>query len=256
MTLITENGWPQIDSSQLDRSPIPGTRAVVELRQGDVSTVLKAWAAWYHRNVEPVDPGQRDEWGWSATNDVWNSNHLSGTAIDINAQQYPWKFYTMAAELVAVVRRGLDLFDGVVFWGRDWDRPDEMHYQIDGDAKTVAALAKKLRGGYLGIYAPDPDSEDDMTPEDRKLLREVHRELTQRYPSRSKYRTDDKPVDTLAGVLLNVDGRVHEEFVEREALNGAPWAEQLVKREAAKGDPGAQRIASAIGFANPKGGKS
>jgi hypothetical protein len=177
VTLITENGWPQIPASALDRGPIPGTRAVVELRAGDVSTVLKGWAAWYHRNVEPIDQGQRDEWGWSATNAVWNSNHLSGTAIDINATRYPWKHYTMPADKVAAVRRGLDLFEGTVYWGRDWGEtgswPDEMHYQINCGADELARFAAKLRAGYLDIYA----SEDDMTDEDRRMLREVWEQL-------------------------------------------------------------------------------
>lgn len=153
---------------------MPGTRAVVELRAGDVSTVLKGWAAWYHRNVERIDTGQRDEWGWSATNDVWNSNHLSGTAIDINATRYPWQQYTMPADRVATVEHGLDLFEGTVFWGRWWDRPDEMHYQINCDAQELARFAAKLRAGYLGIYASE---DNDMTDEDRRMLREVWEQL-------------------------------------------------------------------------------
>jgi hypothetical protein len=39
-------------------------------------------------------------------------------------------------------------------------------------------------------------------------------ELTKKFPSRSKYRKDDKPVDTLAGMVLNVDGRVHEASID------------------------------------------
>ncbi|MFE4714808.1 hypothetical protein ACFRAM_28610, partial [Paenibacillus sp. NPDC056722] len=55
---------------------------------------------------------------------------------------------------------------------------------------------------------------DDMTPEQAQQLADCHRELTQRYPSRSKYRRDDKPVDTLAGFVLNIDGREHEASTE------------------------------------------
>ncbi len=39
-------------------------------------------------------------------------------------------------------------------------------------------------------------------------------ELTKRFPSRSKYRANDLPVDTLAGFILNIDARVHENYVE------------------------------------------
>ncbi|MGW0247929.1 M15 family metallopeptidase [Nocardia goodfellowii] len=189
----TENGWPVIPASELDRGPVPGTRAVVELRAGDVSTVLKGWAAWYHRNVEPIDPGQRDEWGWSPTNDVWNSNHLSGTAIDINAMRYPWKHYTMPADKVAAVRRGLDLFEGTVFWGRDWGEmgswPDEMHYQIGCNATELARFAARLNAGYLGIYGP----EDDMPLTDKDLDRIAERvwgELTKNQAGQPVSRED------------------------------------------------------------------
>jgi hypothetical protein len=65
-------------------------------------------------------------------------------------------------------------------------------------------------------------------------------ELGKKFPSRSKYRTNDDPIDTLAGFVLNIDARIHEEFVEREAAKGVQWAFDLVKREAAKGDPGAK----------------
>lgn len=56
---------------------------------------------------------------------------------------------------------------------------------------------------------------DDMTPEQARQLTEVHRELTQRYPSRSAYAEDPAAeVDTLAGMVLNVDGRVHEASID------------------------------------------
>lgn len=60
--------------------------------------------------------------------------------------------------------------------------------------------------------------------EQRELLakvRDIHRELTQKYPSRSAYRRSDAPVDTAVGMLLNVDGRIHESWVhERAAEQG------------------------------------
>ena len=56
--------------------------------------------------------------------------------------------------------------------------------------------------------------------EQRELLdhmRVIRRELTQKYPSRSAYRRDDKPVDTLAGMVLNTDARAHEDWVHNRA---------------------------------------
>ena len=67
-------------------------------------------------------------------------------------------------------------------------------------------------------------------------------ELTKRFPSRSKYRASDGLVDTLAGFVLNIDARIHEEFVERNALLGDPACIDLIKREAARGDAAATAI--------------
>lgn len=71
-------------------------------------------------------------------------------------------------------------------------------------------------------------------------------ELSKPFPSRSKYRKDDEPFDTLAGFVLNSDARIHEGHVEREALKGMPWAVSLVEREAAKGDESAKAVLNQI----------
>lgn len=39
-------------------------------------------------------------------------------------------------------------------------------------------------------------------------------ELSKKFPSRSKYRKNDEPIDTLAGFVLNIDGRVHEASID------------------------------------------
>lgn len=71
-------------------------------------------------------------------------------------------------------------------------------------------------------------------------------ELRKEFPSRSKYRADDKPVDTLAGFVLNIDARIHEMFVEEQALKGVAWCVDLIKREAAKGDAAAKAVLAKI----------
>lgn len=159
--MLTENGWPQIPANVLDKSGIPGLKADfrIETAPGDVSTLLRAWILWYDRNVEDVEfnyqNGARDEWGWSATNSVWNSNHLSGTAVDINATRWPMGRRNMPQDLVDRVQRGLVLFEGTIFWGRVWNNPDEMHYQIAGTPASIAPLAQRIRDGYLNLLAPE-----------------------------------------------------------------------------------------------------
>jgi hypothetical protein len=93
----------------------------------------------------------------------------------------------------------------------------------------------------------------NTTPEEGFLMalsdaqqQRIYTELTQGLPSRSKYRASDKPVDTLAGMVLNIDARIHEESTERDALNGVKAAIDLVRREAGKGDAGAKSVLAKI----------
>lgn len=71
-------------------------------------------------------------------------------------------------------------------------------------------------------------------------------ELGKKFPSRSKYRASDDPIDTLAGFVLNIDARIHEATIERQAVAGVTTALDLVKREAAKGDEGARAVLAQI----------
>ena len=82
--------------------------------------------------------------------------------------------------------------------------------------------------GYAYSTAQPEDTDMGFNDEDRRMLREVHRELTQLLPSRSAYRHTDDPIDTLAGIGLNVDARVHEDWVHARAaeagMEPAEWA--------------------------------
>jgi hypothetical protein len=64
----------------------------------------------------------------------------------------------------------------------------------------------------------------------------IYGELSKKYPSRSKYRTDNNLIDTFVGFGLNIDAMSHEALIERNALLGNKDAIALVKREADKGD--------------------
>ncbi|ARK07714.1 putative endolysin [Rhodococcus phage Toil] len=149
----SENGWRMCNRDECDLVRIPDLflTETAPLRRGAPLTILGAWMKWYDTHVEEIGS---NVWGWSALNDVPNSNHLSGTAIDLNAPKYPWGERVMPADRRAKVREGLRLFEGTVFWGADWQRADEMHYQMnfgEGDARNEA-FAQKLRNGHLGIY--------------------------------------------------------------------------------------------------------
>lgn len=82
--------------------------------------------------------------------------------------------------------------------------------------------------GYSFSTAQPEETDMGFNDEDRRMLREVHRELTQLYPSRSAYRTTDEPIDTIAGYALNTDARIHESWVHERAaeddMTPAEWA--------------------------------
>jgi hypothetical protein len=150
----------------------------VPLRAGDVATILNAWLILYNRLVEPITS---QVWGWSADNDVWNSNHMSGTAVDIGAPKYPWGQRTMPPATKAKVRALLAKFEGVIFWGADWDYPDEMHYQIGlpPSDPRVHAFAERLNNGYLGAYDTDtPAPKGNPMNDDDLYLRDLKAQMT------------------------------------------------------------------------------
>lgn len=82
--------------------------------------------------------------------------------------------------------------------------------------------------GYAFSTAQPEDTDMGFNDEDRRMLREVHRELTQLLPSRSAYRATDEPIDTLAGYALNTDARIHESWVHERAaeddMTPTEWA--------------------------------
>ena len=69
-----------------------------------------------------------------------------------------------------------------------------------------------------------------VSKSDHDMLVEIHELMTTPVPSRSIYRDGNQPVDSWRGMLLNIDGMVHEAFIEREALLGYAPAIDIVRR--------------------------
>lgn len=158
----SQNGWTLIhDSSVLDRSKIPGTNRQIELRAGDVRVVLDYLLSEFHKRVEPLDEGQRDDWGWAKPVPIPGSsaysNHGSGTGVDANATRHPWGARgTFTGPQRAEIEEILVELDGVVRWGGHYTgKADEMHFEINANAGEVARVAARLRG-----EGPPPPNRD------------------------------------------------------------------------------------------------
>lgn len=151
----SENGWRMCDRNECEVVRTAPYMDTAPLRRGAPAVILGAWAKWAHENVRPI---VSPVWGWSAINDVRNSNHLAGTGIDLWAPWLPWGLRTMPRNQINAVRRGMALFPEI-YWGADWGKADEMHFQLryrEGDARNDAAVRRILGQGGAPAPAPAP----------------------------------------------------------------------------------------------------
>ena len=166
----SQNGWTVLKEPPPSVT-VPGTDVRLTIRPGDVAVVLLEVARRFHEEVEPIDRGVRDDWGWAYRpirgKTTGFSNHASATAIDLNATQHPRgvKGTFTAAQKRAVHAILADLVDEstgehVVRWGEDYTTTvDGMHFEINADAAPVARVAARIR-----------DEDDDMKALDKIRL--------------------------------------------------------------------------------------
>lgn len=147
----SQNGYRANDIDRTKTWTIPGTTRQVRLHAGDAGWLLVHFAAWFHKNVESIDRGQLDDWGYAERpirgSSTTLSNHASGTAIDLNAVRHPLGVRgTFTGRQVKAIRSQLREYDGVIRWGGDYqNRADEMHFEIVGDSDDVARVADRLQ---------------------------------------------------------------------------------------------------------------
>lgn len=158
----SENGWPMVDEGSCNWVTVPGTNPPVniEIQQGWPTAILRAWVADHNAYVEPVRDA--DTACWTATNAVASSNHLSGTAVDVDWSSHPFQvsYAGFNDAQIATIREMLDFYEGTVFWGQDWDSPkDPMHVQCGGDTfnnpHTGDFIARKIRADGFSTFRRD-----------------------------------------------------------------------------------------------------
>lgn len=144
------NGWPASanpETIDIVRKQVPGTDLKLRVAK-PVAPLLIAFAAEFHKQVEPIDKGNLDDWGYAyrkvrGSNTVV-SNHSSGTAIDINATKHPLgAVNTFSADQANTIRRLCRKYG--LKWGGDYrTRKDEMHFEIALNPVQVETLIRGL----------------------------------------------------------------------------------------------------------------
>lgn len=164
--MITENGWPSCSADGCEWTTVPGTTVSLQIQKGQPLAIMRAYAADYNQFVEPLRDA--DSASWTPTNSVATSNHLGGTAMDLNWNSHPFRVadagYT--PQMIATMRELLDFYEGTMFWSNDWDDPkDAMHHQLGYDTyqnpHTADFIARKIRADGYSTFRRGNKPRDD-----------------------------------------------------------------------------------------------
>lgn len=168
----SENGWIMVDQGSCVWVQVPGTKVTLQIREGQPAKIMGAFAADFNAYVEPLRDA--DSACWTATNYVATSNHLSGTAMDLNWNSHPFQVADAGfnATQKKTVRDLLDFYEDTIFWGNDWQSPkDAMHFQMGYDTYGSANvdrvqdfINRKIRADGFSTFRRDGNPPGGMPP--------------------------------------------------------------------------------------------
>ncbi len=163
----SENGWSPswVGQDRLEWASIPGTNPVVRLQiqKGNPLWIMRAFAADYNEYIEPLRDA--DSASYTPTNSVSTSNHLNGTAMDLNWSTHPFKvnYAGFDKAMIARARELLEFYEDTIFWAQDWQYPkDTMHWQMhygtfDDQDRLADFVSRKIRpDGFSTFKARKP----------------------------------------------------------------------------------------------------
>ncbi|GAA3007606.1 hypothetical protein [Streptomyces fulvorobeus] len=167
------NGWEIL--AEAASYGIEGSGRSVRLAGGDAATILLHVARRFHYEIDELRADDvRGHRTSRKVRESYESNHLSGTAIEIRRPVYPLgskgNFYEQ--ELV-VIRDILVELDGAVAWGGDFATPKESHFEIalkPGHPK-IKGVARKIEGWNAGTGREGAGSVDAFAPDRREKSR-------------------------------------------------------------------------------------
>lgn len=159
--MSSEDNWEpaRLDpgSAQLQWITVPGAKVSLQIMAGWPAKIMGAVAADFNAYIEPLRDA--DSASYTPTNSVATSNHLNGTAMDLNWNSHPFQTRnTFTTAQMSTLRALLAFYEDTIFWAGDWDDPvDEMHWQMGyntyGNPATADFIARKIRAdGYSTMW--------------------------------------------------------------------------------------------------------
>ena len=162
---LSENGWPglPVSADMLEWARVPGCtpKVTVQVAKGAPSIILRAFVADWNAYIEPVDDATTG--GFRAQDSVHNSNHRSGTAVDVNHTKHPFQVSNAGfdQQQIGTMKELLAYYEDTVFWGQAWGEQgigpfDAMHIQMGGNTynspKTQDFIGRKIRPDGLSKF--------------------------------------------------------------------------------------------------------
>lgn len=153
---VSQNGYAANREDLIRTFEIPRCERHIRLRQGAPGLLLVHFATWFDREIEPLDQGVWDEWGY-AERDIRGSetvsNHASGTAMDLNATMHPMGVRdTFTAAQKRKINKRLRLYNGCIRAGLNYqNRPDDMHFEIIEEIAKVRRVWERLAKTPIGV---------------------------------------------------------------------------------------------------------
>lgn len=185
--VATLNGWSEAREAQVVRIVVGGDKNGATVLAGDVATAFRWLLEQFHARVEPIK--EVNGWRSAAFNrqvgGAARSNHISGTAVDVNGARHPYERHqpgrvyssgftnTQAAAVRAILKEAGGLFT----WGLDFrvGLRDAMHFELANRTTKadVAAFVAKIRAGQAATLAAAATEEEDDMPTAEEIARAV-----------------------------------------------------------------------------------
>jgi hypothetical protein len=273
--LISQNGYYVLETNRttgplprLRKWHVPGVDRHIFLRDGSGGFLLVYLALWFHENIEKLDAGIWDEWGWAVRpvrgQSSGYSNHASGTAEDLNATKHPRGVptrNTFSSAEIDEIHKHLATYDGCIRWGGDYQNtPDGMHFELNKDLAAVEKKARELSQTPRGqrILEANPGADDviwdgkpprpvpaDLRPDLKPAPKPAPKPAEERLGADWSYaRPNPQAVKAagIRGVIRYVSPKVSKNLTKSEAAaihRAGLWIALVWERRAARAREGA-----------------